>query len=113
VATVTITVEDADEDDDGIPDTQDPDIVAVVVAALPDSSFANGEHRQPILNRLEAIEQTIAAGDFEGARTELENLRRKVDGCGATADTNDWIVDCDAQLQVRALIDSLLAALPA
>jgi uncharacterized delta-60 repeat protein len=100
-----------DGDGDGIPDTQDPDTVAVVVSALPDSVFANGEHRGPILNRLDAIEQLIAAGDLGGARTELENLRRKVDGCGDAPDTNDWIVDCTAQLRVRALIDDLLAHL--
>jgi Bacterial Ig domain len=111
-ATVTITVAaDLDDDDDGIPDAQDPDTVAVVVSDLPDSVFANGEHRGPLLNRLNAIEQLIAAGDLDGARTELENLARKVDGCGDEPDTNDWITDCTAQLRVRGLIDDLLAHL--
>ncbi|MBD0292065.1 MAG: cadherin-like domain-containing protein [Jiangellaceae bacterium] len=111
VTTVTITVLPVDGDNDGIPDTQDPDRVAAVVSPLPDSAFANGEHRQPMLNRLDAIEQLIASGEFASARAELQSLRRKVDGCGAAADTNDWIVDCDAQRQVRAVIDDLLAQL--
>jgi len=98
-------------DGDGIPDTQDPDTVAATVSALPATVFATGEHRQPILNRLDAIEQLIAAGDLAGARAELQSLRRKVDGCGTTADANDWIVDCAAQLEVRALIDHLLTNL--
>jgi uncharacterized delta-60 repeat protein len=102
---------ESDRDDDGIPDRQDPDTVAVVVSALPDSAFSNGEHAQPFLYRLDAIEAMIAAGDLAGARTELQNLRRKVDGCGATADTNDWIVDCAAQIRVRTLIDDLIAHL--
>jgi Bacterial Ig domain len=111
-ATVTITVgADPDDDDDGIPDTQDPDTVAVLVSGLPDGAFANGEHRGPALNRLDTIEEMIAAGDLDGARTELQNLRRKVDGCGDRPDTNDWITDCTAQLRVRALIDDLIAHL--
>jgi VCBS repeat-containing protein len=109
-ATVTITVT-ADDDGDGIPNSQDPDVVGALVAALPDSAFSNGEHRQPILNRLDAIERLILAGDLAHARSELQSLRQKVDGCGATADTNDWIVDCAAQLQVRARIDDLIAHL--
>ena len=110
-AVVTITVGAVDGDGDGIPDTQDPDTVAATVSALPATVFATGEHRQPILNRLDAIEQLIATGDLAGARAELQSLRRKVDGCGTTADANDWIVDCAAQLEVRALIDHLLTNL--
>jgi len=102
---VTITVGAVDRDGDGIPDTQDPDTVGATVSALPAGVFATGEHRQPILNRLDAIEQLIAAGDLAGARSELESLRRKVDGCGTAADTNDWIVDCSAQLEVRARVE--------
>jgi len=41
----------------------------------------------------------------------LDNLRKHVDGCGASADNNDWIIDCPAQLEVRALIDLLIANL--
>ena len=104
-AVVTITVGAVDGDGDGIPDTQDPDTVGATVSALPAGVFATGEHRQPILNRLDAIEQLIAAGDLAGARSELESLRRKVDGCGTAADTNDWIVDCSAQLEVRARVE--------
>jgi uncharacterized delta-60 repeat protein len=103
--------ESVDADGDGIPDVQDPDMVAAVVSALPDSAFSTGEHARPFLNKLDEIEAMIAAGDLDGARSELQNLLRKVDGCGDTADTNDWIVDCAAQLRVRALIDGLLAHL--
>jgi hypothetical protein len=34
-----------------------------------------------------------------------------VDGCGATADMNDWILDCTAQITVRTDIDALIAGL--
>jgi hypothetical protein len=34
-----------------------------------------------------------------------------VDGCGSTADMNDWIVDCPSQIAVRDLIDTLITGL--
>jgi Tol biopolymer transport system component len=100
-----------DSDDDGIPDDSDPDTVADVVIALPDTNFQSSGNKNAFLSRLEAIEQLILDGKVEQALQELQNLRRRVDGCGSTADTNDWIIDCAAQLQVRALIDMLIGNL--
>ena len=100
-----------DSDDDGIPDESDPDTVADVVIALPDTSFQSSGNKNAFLSRLEAIEQLILDGKIDQALQELQNLRRRVDGCGSTADTNDWITDCAAQLQVRALIDMLIGNL--
>jgi hypothetical protein len=42
------------------------------------------------------------------ALTELDHLRSKMDGCGTTSDNTDWIVDCTAQLEIRALLDLLV-----
>ena len=48
---------------------------------------------------------------------ELQQLRKHVDGCpdvpapGETADSDDWIVDCDAQRSVRGRIDALITNL--
>jgi hypothetical protein len=36
-----------------------------------------------------------------------------MDGCGTSADNTDWIVDCTAQTQIRALLDLLVANLSA
>jgi len=41
----------------------------------------------------------------------LQDLRRKVDGCGSAADHDDWLADCTAQVRVRTLIDQLIANL--
>jgi hypothetical protein len=62
-------------------------------------------------SRLAKIQQSIADGDAEAAIGQLDNLRRHVDGCGSTADENDWIVDCAAQLSVRDLIDTMITGL--
>jgi hypothetical protein len=64
-----------------------------------------------MLSHLDSIEKSVADGHVAQALTKLENLRKHVDGCGATADNTDWIVDCTDQLTVRALIDLLIANL--
>jgi hypothetical protein len=101
-----------DSDGDEIPDGSDPDVIADVVTALPVGVFANrGDpegQRNAMLGRLIDIEQDILDGDIAGAIRALQNLRRKVDGCGATADRNDWITDCSSQLEIRDLIDLLI-----
>jgi len=103
---------DADSDDDGIIDGSDPDVIADAVTDLPAGVFANrgdpAGQRNAILSRLADIEQDIMDGDIAGAIRALQNLRRHVDGCLPSADRNDWIVSCDAQIEIRDLIDLLI-----
>ena len=86
-------------------------VLADLITRLPDGSFSAGGHRAAFLSRLAEIEQNIQDGDLAAATQQLKNLRRRVDGCGIAADQNDWIVDCRAQQQVRALIDAILLKL--
>jgi beta-glucanase (GH16 family) len=108
---------DSDFDDDGIPDGSDPDVLADVIAALPHDPnvFANrGDprgQRNAILSILIDIQSDIASGDIDQALRALRNLRRHVDGCGTSADRNDWITDCAIQLEIRRLIDLLITNL--
>lgn len=102
---------DPDSDDDGFEDGGDPDTLRALVESLPLDAFHSGGNRNAMLRILSEIEAAIAAGDAVTAATKLENLRRKVDGCGATADRNDWITDCAAQTAVRAVLDALLTNL--
>jgi uncharacterized delta-60 repeat protein len=104
---------DPDDDNDGIPDTRDPDTVADVVNTIPGQHFHSEGNRNAFLHRLDNIEAQIAAGDIEGALTELQNLRRRLDGCGTSPDSNDWLLDCSSQLAVRASLEALIAALSA
>lgn len=103
----------ADSDGDGLGDNGDPDTVGDAVASLADAAFRAPGHRNAIESQLENAEEDILAGDLADARTKLEHLRRHVDGCetGTGPDGNDWIVDCAAQDDIRALIDTLLATL--
>jgi Tol biopolymer transport system component len=102
-----------DSDGDGLPDDADPDTVGQAVDALPEQALHAPGHREAIGARLDDAEAAILAGDLDGARRMLENLRRHLDGCATspTADGDDWIVDCAAQSTVRALLDTLLATL--
>lgn len=85
-----------------------------MIAELPPSDFASGGQPRAFASNLEQIEQLVLAGELEAATGELRDLRRRVDGCAGGAgrpDRNDWIVDCESQLAVRAVLDALIASL--
>jgi len=102
-----------DSDGDGIPDAQDPDLLAAVLETVPDEAFGSGGggHRTATQAILEALEAEIARGDFDDAVRGLRLLRTHFDGCGATADSDDWIMECSTQLHVRNWIDTLITNL--
>jgi hypothetical protein len=106
-----------DTDGDGIPDGQDTEFIENAINALGDDAFKDSSPgkglRNALLQQLENIERTVARGQIDQAIHHLENLRMHLDGCGATADGNDWIVDCDAQILIRDLLDLLIANLSA
>jgi hypothetical protein len=99
---------DSDTDDDGIPDGQDSEFLQAAVAALDESAFKGDGHQTAILAQLDNIEKRVLQGKVDQALTELDHLRSKMDGCGTTSDNTDWIVDCTAQLEIRALLDLLV-----
>jgi len=99
-----------DSDGDGILDGVDPDVLVALVGSLPDTAFksAGKGHRTAIVSHLNNIERSIERGDIKKAVKALQNLRRRVDGCPPAPDSNDWIMDCTAQLEVRSLIDTFI-----
>ena len=105
---------DADSDDDGISDGEDPDGITEIVEGLPLSALHSGGNRNAMLVRLASIEENISEGDIDQALSQLRNLRLRVDGCTPESpdpDSNDWITDSEAQMQIRAMIDALIANL--
>lgn len=82
-----------------------------LVNSLPSGAFRSAGNRNALLSRLNAIQQKILDGNTAGAIQELRDLRRRVDGCGSVAGNDDWIVDCAAQTEFRALIDQLITSL--
>ncbi len=104
---------DPDSDDDGIPDGSDSEFLQTAVAALGADAFKGNGHQTAILAQLDNVEKRVSQGKVDQGLTELAHLREKMDGCGTSADNTDWIVDCTAQVQIRALLDLLVANLSA
>jgi hypothetical protein len=102
---------DSDSDDDGIPDGQDTEFLENAVNASSPSSWNSEGNRNAFLSRLAAIENRVAHGDKDQAVHELQLLRMRIDGCGATADVDDWITDCALQVTIRGYVDLLIANL--
>ena len=102
-----------DTDGDGILDGSDPDIIAVIVSAVPAEAFLDeGDGlRTAMFSILKDAERMIAKGKIRVALIMLENLRAHVDGCDSelgSPDTNDWIIDCAAQTEVRYWLDRVV-----
>jgi uncharacterized delta-60 repeat protein len=88
----------------------DPSWIGGVVSSLPQSAFAAGGQAST-LSALNTAQAAVVAGDAAGALAALQGLRTHIDGCGATADGDDWIVSCASQQQVRTLVDQVIAKL--
>lgn len=104
---------DPDSDDDGIPDGEDVELLQAIISALDAAVFKSTGpgHRTAMLSQLEIVENLVSQGKVNQAIKKLEDLRSRVDGCGAMADNDDWIVDCTAQAEVRDLIDLFITNL--
>jgi hypothetical protein len=98
---------DSDSDDDGIPDGQDPQFIQNAVNALSTALFGGPGNKTAFLGALVDIDKLVGAGKIDQAKTKIDLLRAHVDGCGATADGSDWIVDCPTQVTIRGLLDLL------
>ena len=86
---------DPDSDNDGIRDGLDPDIVARVIASLPDRAFKSRGLRAAILAWLKKIEQATSKGYIDTAVQKPKSLCRHTDGCGRKADRDDWVEECE------------------
>ena len=104
-----------DSDGDGLVDGKDVEFIQHAVAGLPASSFKPPGQgtRNAILSILSDAEALAKAGNVPAAVQKLTDLRIHLDGCGTTADNNDWILDCGHQVTVRDLVDLLIKNLTA
>lgn len=64
-----------------------------------------------MLARLSDAEVLLHDGEVADATTALVDLRKRLDGCGDQPDVNDWIVDCQAQQFVRAVLDTITSVI--
>lgn len=100
-----------DTDGDGLIDGKDVEWIQGVIAGMPNAAIKppGGGNRNAMLNLLNDAEAMLLKGKTKQALEKLSTLRGKIDGCGARPDTNDWIVTCTNQTEVRMLVDLLIA----
>jgi hypothetical protein len=105
-----------DSDGDDLLDGEDVEFIQYVVHDLPASAFRNEKtlkgQRTAINSMLDDAESLLATGQNSEAIKLLRNLRKHVDG-DPNPDKDDWIIDNAGRMEVRALIDILIANLPA
>jgi hypothetical protein len=101
---------DADSDDDGLTDGTDVEFVQNALNSVATSVFKSpgAGTLSAALTRLDEIEGLLLSGKEQTAIKKLLDLRLRIDGCGASPDANDWIVDCGAQAVIRSLVDVLI-----
>lgn len=98
---------DPDSDHDGIIDGLDTQSMNSFITALPDSAFKANGQRVALLSQLRDVERQVADHKKDNAVHKLDNIRRHLDGCPTEPDQDDWVTDCTAQLELRALLDVL------
>jgi hypothetical protein len=118
---------DTDTDNDGIPDGADVEFVKAILSDQPITAFDPVSHKGVMLNSLDEAEPNIqfsilldAAGQPGPSEVveamaidQLNNIRNQMNGCPAGPDQNDKIIDCAVQLEVREVLDLLIANLSA
>ena len=100
-----------DTDGDGLLDGADVEWLQNAIEGLPGSSFRTEGNRVALLSRLDGVEAALLTGDVASAMEHLQDLRRRIDGCGAAHDGNDWIAACADQVLIRGDMDLLIANL--
>jgi hypothetical protein len=95
----------ADTDGDGLIDGLD---ASWLVGALDDfdgNDFKRRWQRGAMKLTIGAAAIAVNFGDGDMALKILGLLDKRIDGCGDAADKSDWIVDCEAQIAFRELLD--------
>jgi hypothetical protein len=99
----------ADSDGDGLPDGQDVGWLQAAIRALSALAFKGADSglKTAMLVMLDTVERRVALEQISAAMRVLDTLHRRLDSCGTLADRDDWIVDCEAQIEMRSLVELL------
>lgn len=98
----------ADSDGDGLVDGIDASWLDDYVAALPNTHFKHSWITKLRMRvRIAIVDSAIRLGERETALWLIDSLERRADGCGTSADWNDWITDCASQAEFRVRLGLL------
>jgi beta propeller repeat protein len=84
------------------------------VGSLEPGDLKNANMQNALINKLNAVIASIEAGSYADALDKLQNdLLKKTDGCatGGEPDKNDWIKNCEAQVEVYPFIIAAIATI--
>ena len=92
---------------------------SVIVADLAPDQVTNKGNQQAFLKFLSQAVLAIQADDIAEAIDKLQKAISRSDGCtlneppaaDGAGPGQDWIIDCDAQIEVYGLLNAALAAL--
>jgi hypothetical protein len=100
----------------GFIDQQLTDIIRYMKNTLPDSAIRKpaNDRRLSLLGKLTEVGAMISNNEINGAIQKLTNdILDKMNGCPPQADANDWIMDCEQQSTLQAMLQDLIASLEA
>jgi hypothetical protein len=95
----------------GVPTTDDIDDY---IQNIPNDCFKNnpGNRKNTFHEKLDEVQTLIDNGEYQEAINQLQNdIRAKADGSQGGNPNNDWITCEDAQAELCAMIDALIAYL--
>lgn len=83
------------------------------IKSIDKSSLISVTKKNELIYKTGVVVEMISKEDFINARNELSNdILKKIDGCfinhSAKADKTDWIVSCDDQYTIYALLNQAL-----
>jgi hypothetical protein len=80
------------------------------INGLDSSSFKNRNLRKTLTNKINTAIAYVEQGLYSQADSLLGGILKKVDGCAKNGgpDKNDWIITCEAQIQVYPNIQSAI-----
>lgn len=91
-----------------------------IISNAPATDFKNGNPQNAfmkklnsVLNQLEQIANETDPGIREGLINQLKSklvndILAKSNGCPDEPDNNDWVTDCDLQIEIQGWVDSIL-----
>ncbi len=90
--------------------------ISVTIKNLPNSFFKSPPlgTKANLTSTLTDIQTMIRANNFQGANDELmQDVRAKMDSCLGASPHNNWITDCNSQLELNHMIAGLTEGLNA
>lgn len=86
--------------------------LATVVGQLDPNFLKNRNQKIALGNKLDEVLTLVSQGDYQTALAKLQSdVLGKTNGCGDSADNNDWIVDCAIQSELQIRIAAILSLL--